>query len=368
MPITINKIDTQKPLRRIRFLIPGLIPYGYVSFFVAREGIGKTMLGTGLAWQMTRPGGGEFIGRPVTHGPAIYLNTDAADGEGRPVRYWLEQHQAAYPDGDMDRIEIYESTGAGLSPDDFAELQKRVEEIGAKCIIIDSYMATFPGTDSNQLSGVMKPLLTLRDFAAQTDSAVIVTDHLPKRAAGEKDGDRGIIGSVGKAAQTRSYHIITRVPSQEMNGREVLCWDVRKMSFGQQGYSMGLEIHRTVDVQGEAVSVRTTLCDLPDGDGQATRSSRAVLMVASHLRAHAGLIVSHAALIDLAMTAGGLQQRAAQDAVRQAISSIETLETLQLPGPGAPKAYRFTDPASSVGQPDDLRQDLDQGEDLQQPT
>lgn len=367
MPITINKIDTQKPLRRIRFLIPGLIPYGYVSFFVAREGIGKTMLGTGLAWQMTRPGGGEFIGRPVMHGPAIYLNTDAADGEGRPVRYWLEQHQAAYPDGDMNGVEIYESTGAGLSPDDFDALLKRVKEIGAKCIIIDSYMATFPGTDSNKLTGVMGPLLTLRGFAAQTDAAVIVTDHLPKRAAGEKDGDRGIIGSVGKSAQTRSYHILTRVPSKEVNDREVLRWEVRKMSFDRQSYSMGLEIHRTVDEQGEAFSVRTTLCDLPDGDGQATRSSRAVLMVASHLRAHAGLIVRHAELIDLAMTDGGLRQRAAQEVVRQALSSIETLETLQTGGRGAPKAYRYTDPASSVDQPDELGPDIYHGEDPQRP-
>ena len=347
--MALKRIDLLTPLRRIEFLVPELIPCGYITFLGAREGVGKTTILTGLGWQMTRPDGGEFLGRPVPRGPVIYLNTDAADGQSRPVRFWLEQHQATFPDGDMAGIEVYENTGAGLSPDEFTELLKRAEDIGARCIIIDSFMGTFPGIDGNRLDAVMLPMLALRDFAARTGAAVIVTDHLPKKAAGEKDGDRGIMGSTGKTAQARAVHLLTRVPPREVGGLDVLRWEVRKSSFSKSGHALGLEIQRTFDEEDRAVSVYLTPYDLPEEEaGGDTRGARATAAVMAHLDSSGGETVAHAALLALAVERGNLRERAAREAVGRALGLMwDRIEEVKQPGRGAPKAYRLkADPAT----------------------
>ncbi|EYB68560.1 hypothetical protein DEIPH_ctg021orf0079 [Deinococcus phoenicis] len=341
MPIKV--IDLTLPLQRIDFLVPDLVPFGYVTFLGAREGVGKTTLLTGLAWQMTRPDGrGEFLRRPVPSGPVIYLNTDAADGQSRPVRYWLEQHRATFPDGDLGGVQVLESTGAGLTPDELGELLNMAREMGTRCVIVDSFMSTFPGIDGNKLDQAMRPMLALRDFAAQTGAAVIVTDHLPKRGAGEKEGDRGIMGSTGKSAQARAVHLLTRVDPDTVGGRDVLRWEVRKASFARSGYALGVEVTRTEDDEGRAVAVRLEPCDLPDEDAQDTRTGRAVTAVMAHLQASGGAAVPHAELVALAIERGNLRERAAREAVRQALGRMwDCLEEVKEAKRGAPKAYRL---------------------------
>ena len=340
--MALKHIDLTAPLNRIEFLVPNLIPFGYITFMAAREGVGKTTLLTGLAWQMTRPGCGEFIGCPVPRGPVIYLNTDAADGQSRPVRYWLEQHRASFPDGDMNGVTVLENTGVGLSPQELQELLALAEQQQARCIIMDSFMGTFPGIDGNKLEAVMLPMLALRDFAARTGAAVIVTDHLPKKAVGEKEGDRGIMGSTGKTAQARAVHLLTRVPPKEVDGRDVLRWEVRKASFAKSGYALGLEVERTFDEAGAALSVHLTPYDLPEEEMGDTRGARAAAAVTAHLEGSTGETVTHAALLALAIERGDLRERAAQEAVRRALGLMrERLEEVKQPGRGAPKAYRL---------------------------
>lgn len=340
--MALKQIDLHAPLLRIEFLVPGLIPFGYITFLATREGVGKTTLLTGLAWQMTRPGCGLFIGHAVPRGPVIYLNTDAADGQSRPVRYWLEQHRATFPDGDMNGVTVLENTGAGLSPAEFQELLAVAEKIGARCIIIDSFMGTFPGIDGNKLEAVMLPMLALRDFAARTGAAVIVTDHLPKKAVGEKEGDRGVMGSTGKTAQARAVHLLTRVPPKEVDGRDVLRWEVRKASFAKSGHAFGIEVDREFDEEGQASGVHLTPYDLPEEETGDTRGARATAAVNAHLDSSGGEAVPHAELVTLAIERGNLQERAAREAVGRALGLMwERLEVVKQPGRGAPKAYRL---------------------------
>lgn len=339
--MALKHIDLHTPLLRIGFLVPELIPFGYITFVAAREGVGKTTLLTALAWQMTRPKG-NFLGRPVPRGPVIYLNTDAADGESRPVRYWLEQHRVTYPDGDISLVTVLENTGAGLSPQEFIELLELAEQLGARCIIIDSFMGTFPGVDGNRLDAVMLPMIALRDFAARTGAAVIVTDHLPKKAVGEKEGDRGVMGSTGKTAQARAVHLLTRVPPKEVDGDDVLRWEVRKNSFAKSGYSFGVEVQRAFDDEANALSVTLTPYDLPEEENGDTRSAKATAAVIAHLEASKGAVVAYAALLAIAIERGNLRERAAREAVRQALAQIwERLEVVKQPGRGDPKAYRL---------------------------
>lgn len=342
--MALKLIDLSAELRRIEFLVPDLIPSGYITFLGAREGVGKTTIGTALAWQMTRPEGrGEFLGRKVPRGPVIYLNTDAADGESRPVRYWLEQHRQTYPDGDMSGVTVLESTGAGLTPEELGELLNMAREMGARLVIVDSFMGTFPTLDGNKLDQAMRPMLALRDFAAQTGAAVIVTDHLPKRGAGEKEGERGIMGSTGKSAQARAVHLLTRVPPREVEGRDVLRWEVRKNSFAKSGYALGIEVERLEDEEGRAAGVYLNPCELPaEEEGRDTRSDRAKAAVIALLTGKAGQTVTHAELIAAAVAGGNVKERSAQQAVRESLGALGgEVQEVRLGGRGAPRAYRY---------------------------
>ncbi|WP_425146171.1 AAA family ATPase [Deinococcus sp.] len=340
--MALKEIDLHAPLNRIEFLVPDLIPFGYFTFLGAREGVGKTTLLTGLAWQMTRPAGGEFIGRAVPPGPVVYLNTDAADGQSRPVRFWLEQHQATFPDGDMNGVTVLENTGAGLSPEEFRELLTLAESKQARCIIIDSFMGTFPGIDGNRLDAVMLPMLALRDFAARTGAAVIVTDHLPKKAVGEREGDRGIMGSTGKTAQARAVLLLTRAAPKDVGGLDVLSCEVRKNSFARSGYSFGLEVQRTFDEEDRALSVHLVPYDLPEEERSNTGSARATAAVVAHLEGSGGEQVQHAALLSLAIERGNIRERMAKEALGRALGLLGgRLEEIRQPGKGAPKAYRL---------------------------
>lgn len=342
--MALKTIDLTARLRPIEFLVPDLLPFGYVTFLGAREGVGKTTVAASLAWQMTRaPGRGTFLGRPVPGGPVIYLNTDAADGESRPVRYWLEQCQAAYPDGDMNRVTVLESTGAGLTPDEFEELLRMAREVGARLIIIDSFMGTFPCLDGNRLDQAMRPMLALRDLAAQTGAAVLVLDHLPKRGANEKEGDRGIMGSTGKSAQARAVHLLTCVPPKEVDGRDVLRWEIRKNSFAPSGYVLGVEVERLQDDEGRAVGVYLHPCELPaEEESRDTRSDRAKAAVLALVTEKAGQSIPHAELLAAAITGGNVRERTAHQAVREALGALGTLvQESRLPGRGTPRTYTY---------------------------
>lgn len=331
-----------RPLRPIEFLVPELIPKGVITFVASREGVGKTTALTALSLQLTRPQGGEFLGRPVPHVPVVYMNTDAPDGEARSVRHWLDLHQAQYHDGDATKIIVLEPKGSGLDASDFEEMKRVVKEHQAGCLIIDSFMGTFPGIDGNKLSGVMKPMMALREFAALTGVAVIIVDHLPKKAVGEKDGDRGIMGSVGKTAQARAVHLLTSVPPKEVGGLNVLRWEVRKASFARDQYSLGVEIVRTEATSSSPASVDVRPYDLQTDGTTDTRGTRAEAAVTARLKESGGEPVTHAELEETAMMAGDLQRRAAQDAVRQAVETLQhSITQEKLPKRGSPKAYRL---------------------------
>ncbi len=334
--------DLTAQLRPITFLVPELFPIGFLSFVAAKQGTGKTMLLTALAWQMTRPAGrGTFLGRPVAHGPVIYVNTDGADNnEARAVRYWLEQQQALYSDGDIDLIKVVENDTL-VDREELADLLSMARELGAVCIIIDSFMTTFSGVDGNKLDQVMGPMMALRDFAAKTNTVVIVVDHLPKRMAGEKLGDRGVMGSTGKSAQARSVHIITDASPEDTTGREILRWRVDKHNFARSGYDFGIEVHREFNEEGRPAAVRLEPCELPDQDHRDTRADRATAAVMAHLQASTG-DVPHAELVAVAIEKGNLKDRAARDAVGQAVGLMwDRLEVVEQPKRGAPKVYRL---------------------------
>ena len=121
MPL--SRVDLNKHLDPLEYLVPGYILKGYVNFFAALQGVGKTVLLTYLAWQMSRPNGGEFLGEDVPHGTSIYVDFDAPS-DGRGFRYWLDKHKQAFPDGDQSKIILLEP-----DPDTYALQEGEVSEL-----------------------------------------------------------------------------------------------------------------------------------------------------------------------------------------------------------------------------------------------
>ena len=190
MPLKL--VDLTKKLEPLQWFVMGLFLKGYLNFIASLPGHGKTALLTGLAWQATISGGGRFLGRHVSPGAVIYVDYDAP-GEGRSIRYWLNQHQAAYPEGDLSKIHVLEPDPDtyGMNEPELLDLTRLAKEIKASLIIVDSFMAAFPNTDPSKLVAVQGPLWYLRRLANETNAAVVLVDHLPKPMTGEVAGGAG---------------------------------------------------------------------------------------------------------------------------------------------------------------------------------
>ncbi|MBI5811276.1 MAG: AAA family ATPase [Meiothermus silvanus] len=319
----------------------GLIPKGFVSLVAALPGVGKTAVLSALCWQATRPGGGELLGRRVAPGGVLYVDFDSATGDGRALAGWFERHQAAYPDGDRNKIALLEPDGDtyGLGEAELGQVAAQAKEIGAGLIVLDSFMACFP-LDSVKSHAVMPVFSALRGLALDTGAAVVVIDHLPKTMPGEVAGARGPLGSVAKTAQARAVHILTRVPPREVAGRNVLRLETHKNSFAAIGEPFGLELA----FDGEAL--RVIPADLPDGS--TPRLERAKTAVLTRLGG--GAVVPKAELVKAIVEAANLHSKRAEAYLSKLADELGLLK-VTLPGRGAPVAYRLPEAEPLPGEP-----------------
>ena len=334
MPL--KQVDLTAELVPLEWFLPNLLLRGYLNFLASLPGQGKTTLLTALAWQASRPGGGEFLGEPVSPGATIYVDFDAP-GDGRSVRFWLDKHKAAYPDGDMSQIHVLEPDPDtyGMGEPELTHLANLARETGASLIIVDSFMAAFPNADPIRFTDVQGPLWYMRHLAVETGAAVILIDHLPKPMSGETAGKRGIMGSIAKPAQARAVHILTRVPPSEVQGRNVLRWDCQKMSFAALPEPFGVELV----FDGEGLRAEPT--ELPESYGE-TKTERAVRAMQSFLETQRGQQVDRKALLEVAIKVANVRERAAKDALKMLLERLgDAVAIVKLPGQGQPLAYRL---------------------------
>jgi hypothetical protein len=338
----LRRIDLHTPLPEIAWAWEGLIPRGFVSVVGALPGEGKTALLTALAWQATRPEG-ELLGRRVEPTGAVFVDFDAATGDGRAVRGWIERHKAAVPDGDMDRLVVLEPDGDtyGLGEEELAELEGVVKEAGAGLVIVDSFMAAFP-LDVVKSHQVQAAFYHLRRLALSTGAAVVVIDHLPKPVNGEAAGARGLLGSIAKVAQARSVHILTRVPPREVEGRHVLRWDVLKNSFAPVPEPFGVEL------LFEPGLVRVVEAALPEGSVN-PRKDKAQAVVLTLLQG--GAVVPRKDLVEAIIREVNVHRKTAERYLAE-IAEEAGLVAVSLPGKGAPVAYRLPEAPPLPGEPE----------------
>lgn len=333
MPL--KRPDLQQSLSPLEWVVDGLILQGYINTIASLPGEGKTALLTGLAWQTSRPNG-TFLGRAVAPGTTLYVDFDAP-GDGRTIRYWLDKHKRAFDDGDLNKVVVLEPDidTYGLAGEELEQLTRTAEETEAKLILIDSFSSAFPSIDPIKLVQVQGPLWYLRRLAQETGAAVIIIDHLPKPVSGERAGARGIIGSVAKSAQARAVHILSRIPLKDVQGKNVLRWDATKMSYSARPKPFGVEL------RFDKGAVFIEAIDLPQGHGE-TRTERAVRAIQDCLERHRGQVVTHQALVDVALQEADLRKRATADAIRIVKDRYgKELITSVLPGRGKPQGYQL---------------------------
>ena len=333
MPL--KRPDLQQTLAPLEWAVDGLLLQSYINTIASLPGEGKTALLTGLAWQASRSSG-TFLGRAVSPGATLYVDFDAP-GDGRTIRYWLDKHERAFGDGDLNKIVVLEPDidTYGLTETELEQLTEVAKDTKAKLILIDSFSSAFPSIDPIKLVQVQGPLWYLRRLAQETNAAVVIVDHLPKPVSGERAGARGIIGSVAKSAQARAVHILSRVPLKDVQGKNVLRWDATKMSYSARPKPFGVELRFT---EG---AVLIDPVDLPRGHGE-TRTERAVRVIQDYLELRRGHVVTHQELVDVALHEADLRKRASADAIRIVKERYgKELVTTILSGRGKPQGYKL---------------------------
>ena len=336
--VKLKLINMTLAWRKTDWLVDGLIPLGHVSIVAALPGAGKTTVLGALGWTVSASEPTTFLDRAVTNGAVIYVNCDSPTGDGRSVRYILEPLKVADPSGRMEQIQILEPDEGsyGLNDENMEEVKCRALEAGARLIVFDSFMACFPAINANRLQDAMGPMTALHNLATATGAAVVVIDHLPKPASGEKPGARGVMGSIGKMAQARAVHILDAVDPEEANGKHVIRWRVTKMTFGPIPKPMAVEF---MHVDGGLVLAVGSIDEVM----KETRTARAQVVLSDALHSAGEDWTPRKTLLALAQSTCNLGPTAAKGALDTLLGSLgPAVEQYTLPKPGSPVEYRLT--------------------------
>jgi AAA domain-containing protein len=202
--------------KRVEWLDQGRVPIGLVTILGGYGGLGKSQWEIGLCARLSRGELGE---------PAVSLIATAEDDEETTVRPRLEAAGANLELVHSLAIQMGDGTEDGLSlPDDLTEVEARVEQLGAKLLIVDPIVAFLPQhIDSHKDQSVRRALAPLYRLARKNHCAVVATIHLNK-TQGLKPLQR-LSGSGGFGNAARSVLLLDHDPDDpegEDGNRRVL--------------------------------------------------------------------------------------------------------------------------------------------------
>ncbi|MHB8160593.1 MAG: AAA family ATPase [Thermoleophilia bacterium] len=220
---TVGILMSQVQPERVSWFWQGYIPLGKLTVLDGDPGLGKSTLALNVAARVSRghampdgSGGGE---------PAGVVILSAEDGLGDTIRPRLEAAGA-----DLSRIVALpacpDSEGGEehppVLPDDLGWIEKAIERVDAKLVIIDPLMAFLSGqTNSHRDQDIRRVLARMAALAEGTGAAILVIRHLNKTAGGNPLYRGG--GSIGIIGAARSGLLVARDPEQEQDGeRRVL--------------------------------------------------------------------------------------------------------------------------------------------------
>lgn len=237
---------------RVEWLLPGRIPFGYLTLLLGQQGLGKSQLLTWLAAANSR---GEFGGSGVT------LMCSAEDGWETTVKPRLE---AAGAKLDMVRFLAVSFDDGGedglLLPDDIFELERELHDTCANLLTIDPVLAHLGSTvDSHKDASTRQALAPLARLAGTYRCATVAAHHLNKGAG--SDPLSRASASVAFTAQARSVLLFARDPDDpdgEVGSRRALAHV--KSNLAPQAPTQLWQIEQILlDAKGTEPAVETSM-------------------------------------------------------------------------------------------------------------
>lgn len=190
---------------RVEWLIPGLVPLGTLTLVAGVGGLGKSALL--LAWAKEITAAGENV-----------LLVSYEDAAAQVIRPRFEALG-----GDMARLFVLELEGDGGEisfPTDLPELERHVQETGARAILLDPVSAAIDlKLDAHRDQDVRVVLGKLARLAERSRLSVIENAHLNK--APSSDPYLRINGSTAFYNAARSVLTVTRDPADPDRSRLV---------------------------------------------------------------------------------------------------------------------------------------------------
>lgn len=185
--LRLRSLATVKP-EPIRWLVPGLIPFGAISVLAGRPGQGKSTLGLAIAARLSHDAGVLLVGEE--------------DGLADTVVPRLLAARANT--GNVHAVDVVTDRGfedAPILPSDVPLLERKVKEAGASMVIIDPLAAHLdPEMNSMSDHSLRQATRPLARMAHDTGCAVLIIAHLRKsRDGGPMDWVGGSGGLVGAA-------------------------------------------------------------------------------------------------------------------------------------------------------------------------
>ena len=188
------------------------LPLGKLAVLDGDPGLGKSALTTDAAARVS-VGRDWPDGTPCEAGGVVILS--AEDGLADTIRPRLDAAGgdpsrvlalATVADGDAERLISI--------PKDLDVVQRGIERVSARLVIVDPLMAFFSGdVDAHKDQGVRRALAPLAKLAEKTGAAVVVVRHLNKAAGGNSLYRGG--GSIGIVGAARCALLVAKDPQDE---------------------------------------------------------------------------------------------------------------------------------------------------------
>ena len=300
----------------VKWLVHHLVQDNAENLVAGEPGVGKSWISGDLAVSVAS--GSAFLDRHTEQGPVLIVNFDdpseslprmfaerAARGKeyefgDLPIYYWQPEESRPAPPEGIITLEVFEF------------LLEQCSLIKPRLIIVDSFSSAFPGLDGNKGPDVLRSFEALRQLrvASGKPSCVLLVDHTPK-ATLQDSKRRGVSGSQQKHAKTRTVHIIRHVDPGDVNGDDVLEWEVFKANAAPRQESFGVDREMDSLLNTAKLSVRP----LPK-TGQGAKFDRAAKAAITYLKSRVGEPISRQDLLKEIVAVANVSMETARRGLR----------------------------------------------------
>lgn len=276
--------------RQVKWLLPGLIPFGGLTVLAGQPGLGKSLLTVKIAADFS-------AGRLADQGDVLMLTAEDPAAEVVVPRLMAARAK-------LTSIRFAELEEDYLSmplrlPADIESLDQIVREHNARLIVIDPLSAHLTtGVDSFKDQSIREALAPLAALADTRHLAIVLVAHLNKGLG--TDPLHRLGGSIGLPAAARSVLLLGRDPDDPegtSGSRRVLAHV--KSNFGQLAES---EAHRIGSAKVESWLEEMTVAYIVEAGPSPYRGSD--LLVAGHEADQPGVMQEAVAFLKAVLSEG----------------------------------------------------------------